>query len=151
MPTAHWPVWDRSWATAHASVPRTARQPCTMPLCVSPACCAQDPDHLFVVGSEDGRLRKCSTAYGSRALLAYEGHAGPVYAVHWNARHPAAFLSASADWTVKLWHADRARVRAARSAGCALPDRVGLMCHMQPRPVPAASCAAVHACAEWGP
>jgi WD40 repeat protein len=76
------------------------------------SCPWQDPDHLFLVGSEDGQLRKCSTAYNSAPLLAYEGHAGAVYAVAWNARHPGTFLSASADWTVKLWLANRTRVRA---------------------------------------
>ena len=72
--------------------------------------CGQDPDHVFMVGSEDGRLRKCSTTYNSRSLAAYEGHSEAVYAVHWNACHPGVFLSASADWTVKLWQSHSSRV-----------------------------------------
>ena len=31
------------------------------------------------------------------------GHRLPVYAVRWNGLHPRAFLSAGADWRVKLW------------------------------------------------
>ena len=95
-------------------------------------CLRQDPDHLFLVGSEDGRLRKCSTAYNSQALLAYDGHAGAVYAVQWNGCHPATFLSASADWTVKLWHSNRPRV-------CTLPACTSQIHHMQSPIFPAAS------------
>lgn len=70
----------------------------------------QDQTHLLLVGSEDGRLHKCSKTYNSHFLATYEGHAGAVYAVHWNLCHPDSFLSASADWTVKLWHNNRSRV-----------------------------------------
>jgi len=34
------------------------------------------------------------------------GHSGPVYKVAWSPFLPSAFLSCSADWSVKLWHAD---------------------------------------------
>eukprot|EP00735_Rhodelphis_limneticus_P000953 TRINITY_DN11489_c0_g1::TRINITY_DN11489_c0_g1_i1::g.10810::m.10810 TRINITY_DN11489_c0_g1::TRINITY_DN11489_c0_g1_i1::g.10810 ORF type:complete len:676 (-),score=212.66,sp/Q16959/DYI2_HELCR/53.04/0.0,WD40/PF00400.27/2.9e+02,WD40/PF00400.27/0.0002,WD40/PF00400.27/18,WD40/PF00400.27/3.8e-06,WD40/PF00400.27/0.073,WD40/PF00400.27/8.6e+02,TT_ORF2/PF02957.10/0.25,TT_ORF2/PF02957.10/4.8e+02,TT_ORF2/PF02957.10/2.8e+02 TRINITY_DN11489_c0_g1_i1:228-2057(-) len=60
-------------------------------------------DHLFLVGTEEGRIHKCSKAYNSQYLQTYEGHHMNVYAVRWNYYHPRAFLSASADWTVKLW------------------------------------------------
>ena len=36
-------------------------------------------------------------------LQTYGGHNMPVYAVRWNPLHPRMFLSAGADWTVKLW------------------------------------------------
>lgn len=32
---------------------------------------------------------------------------GPVYSVQWCPFHPNLFISASADWTVRLWRADR--------------------------------------------
>ena len=73
--------------------------------------CLQDQVHLLLVGSEDGWLHKCSKTYNSQFLATYQGHAGAVYAVHWNMCHPDSFLSASADWTVKLWHNNRSRVR----------------------------------------
>jgi len=60
-------------------------------------------EHLFVVGTEEGKLHKCSKAYNSQYLETYDGHHMAVYAVRWNHFHPRVFLSASADWTVKLW------------------------------------------------
>ena len=60
-------------------------------------------DHLFVVGTEEGRIHKCSKAYNSQYLETYKGHHMPVYALKWNYYHPRVFLSASADWTVKIW------------------------------------------------
>eukprot|EP00899_Mesostigma_viride_P011545 jgi/Mesvir1/20391/Mv12295-RA.1 len=60
-------------------------------------------DHLFIVGTEEGRIHKCSKAYNSQYLETYKGHHMSVYAVRWNCWHPRVFLSCSADWTVKLW------------------------------------------------
>src|SRR5690606_24769354 len=36
----------------------------------------------------------------------YVGHSMAVYAVAWNAFSDALFISASADWSVRLWHRD---------------------------------------------
>ena len=63
----------------------------------------KEQDHLFVVGTEEGRVHKCSTAYNSQYLQTYAGHHMAVYTVKWNEHHPRVFISASADWTVKLW------------------------------------------------
>jgi len=60
-------------------------------------------DHLFLVGTEEGKIHKCSKAYSGQYLATYEGHHMAVYAVKWNPFHPRVFLSCSADWTVKLW------------------------------------------------
>jgi dynein intermediate chain 1 len=60
-------------------------------------------DHLFVVGTEEGHVHKCSKAYNSQYLETFVGHHMAVYTVKWNGYHPKVFLSASADWTVKLW------------------------------------------------
>jgi len=59
--------------------------------------------HLFLVGTEEGRLHKCSKAYTGQYLDTYEGHSMAVYAVKWSPFHERVFLSCSADWTVKLW------------------------------------------------
>ncbi|KAK9902835.1 hypothetical protein WJX75_008028 [Coccomyxa subellipsoidea] len=82
----------------------------------------KDQTHLLLVGSEDGRLHKCSKTYNSHFLATYEGHAGAVYAVHWNLCHPDSFLSASADWTVKLWHNNRSRAVVTLDLGCPVGD-----------------------------
>ena len=60
-------------------------------------------EHLFVVGTEEGKIHKCSKAYNSQYLDTFEGHNMAVYTCAWNHFHPRVFLSASADWTVKLW------------------------------------------------
>lgn len=60
-------------------------------------------EHLFLVGTEEGRIHKCSKAFSGQYLETYEGHTMAVYTVRWNPFHPKIFLSASADWTVKLW------------------------------------------------
>eukprot|EP01062_Namystynia_karyoxenos_P082303 TRINITY_DN924_c0_g2_i2.p1 TRINITY_DN924_c0_g2~~TRINITY_DN924_c0_g2_i2.p1 ORF type:complete len:657 (+),score=272.15 TRINITY_DN924_c0_g2_i2:85-2055(+) len=57
----------------------------------------------FIVGTEEGKIRKCSTAYSSQDAESYDGHYMSVYSVQWNKRNESVFLSASADWTVKLW------------------------------------------------
>ncbi|XRA97247.1 flagellar outer dynein arm intermediate chain 1 [Pycnococcus provasolii] len=65
-------------------------------------------DHLFVVGTEEGRIHKCSKAYSSQYLQTYEGHHMAVYGIRWNNKHSRVFISASADWTCKLWDHQRA-------------------------------------------
>lgn len=74
---------------------------------------SKDSSNLFVVGTEEGDIYKCSTAYATEYLMSYEGHDLNVYAVEYNHYHPNVFLSASADWTVKLW--DHTRPRAVMS------------------------------------
>lgn len=59
--------------------------------------------HLFIVGTEEGNIHKCSKAYSGQYLETYEGHHMAVYAVKWNPFHENIFISCSADWTVKLW------------------------------------------------
>ena len=58
--------------------------------------------HLFLVGTEEGYIHKCSRAYSGQYLESYDGHHMPVYAVKWNPFHENIFLSCSADWTVKV-------------------------------------------------
>ncbi|KAK9796666.1 hypothetical protein WJX73_002635 [Symbiochloris irregularis] len=60
-------------------------------------------DHLFLVGTEEGAIHKCSTAYSSEYLASFQGHAMAAYAAKWNHKHERAFLTASPDWSVKLW------------------------------------------------
>jgi len=60
-------------------------------------------DYLFLIGTEEGRIHKCSKAYSGQYLATYDGHSMAVYTVRWNPIHPKIFISASADWTVKMW------------------------------------------------
>jgi len=63
-------------------------------------------DNVFVVGTEEGNIFKCSTAYNKQYLMSYEGHQMAIYCTKYNKFHPRIFLSASADWTIKLWDHD---------------------------------------------
>ncbi|XP_057303702.1 dynein intermediate chain 2, ciliary-like [Hydractinia symbiolongicarpus] len=60
-------------------------------------------DYLFIVGTEEGKIQKCSKAYSSKYLCSYDAHHMAVYAVRWNHFHSKIFISCSADWTVKIW------------------------------------------------
>lgn len=62
---------------------------------------------MCLAATEDGWLHKCSTSYSEQYLESYQGHMGPVYNVQWCPFQPNLFISCSADWTVRLWHADR--------------------------------------------
>ena len=57
----------------------------------------------FVVGTEEGNIHKCSKAYSGQYQETYAGHQLAVYKIRWNPFHPRTFISASADWTVKIW------------------------------------------------
>lgn len=58
---------------------------------------------MFVVGTEEGLIHKCSKAYSGQYLETYEGHHMAVYRVKWNPYHPRVFISCSADWSVRIW------------------------------------------------
>ncbi|KAJ1555730.1 cytoplasmic dynein with WD40 domain, partial [Cladochytrium tenue] len=79
-------------------------------------------EHLFVVGTEDGPIYKCSTTYNNQYLMTYEAHQMAVYAVRFNPFHGTVFLSASADWTVKLWDHTRSSPLASFDLGSPVGD-----------------------------
>lgn len=60
-------------------------------------------DSLFLVGTEEGYIHLCNTAFTSQYMETYKDHYLAVYSVKWNEYHPKTFLSCSADWTIKLW------------------------------------------------
>ncbi|XP_030048711.1 dynein axonemal intermediate chain 1 isoform X2 [Microcaecilia unicolor] len=60
-------------------------------------------DYLFLVGTEEGKIHKCSKAYSSHFLETFNAHNMTVDAVRWNPFHLKIFVSCSSDWTVKIW------------------------------------------------
>lgn len=60
-------------------------------------------EHLFLVGTEEGKIHKCSKAYSGQYLETYNGHNMAIYALKWNPYHPNVFISCSADWNVRIW------------------------------------------------
>jgi len=68
--------------------------------------CVDFPRHdpsTYLVGTEDGLVHRCSTSYNEQYLATYFGHSGPVYRVRCNPFVSHAFLTCSADWSMKLW------------------------------------------------
>ncbi|RHY18696.1 hypothetical protein DYB32_010343 [Aphanomyces invadans] len=59
-------------------------------------------EHLFVVGTEEGKIYKGSKTYSGQYLENDTGHHMTVYAVRWNPFRERCFLSCIAGWTVKL-------------------------------------------------
>ncbi len=78
--------------------------------------------HLFVVGTEEGKIHLCSKTYSGQYLKTYQGHFLAVYSVKWNKYHPRVFLSCSADWTIKMWDCDLERPVIAFDLQCAVGD-----------------------------
>ena len=79
-------------------------------------------DHLFIVGTEEGKIHKCSKAYSGQYLETYEGHHMSVYGLKWNTFHPRVFISCSADWTVKVWDHDIPYPIMSFDLGCSVGD-----------------------------
>ena len=63
---------------------------------------------IYVTGTEDGMLHKCSCSYSEQYLESYYGHSGPIHQVKWSPFASNVFLSASADWTIRLWSEESA-------------------------------------------
>ncbi|XP_036613654.1 dynein intermediate chain 4, axonemal [Trichosurus vulpecula] len=62
--------------------------------------------NIYLAGTEEGHIHKCSCSYNEQYLDTYKGHKGPVYRIAWNPFCYEAFLSCSADWGVNLWQQD---------------------------------------------
>ena len=62
----------------------------------------RDPS-IYMAGTEEGNIHKCSCSYSEQYLESYEGHMGPVYQIVCSPFSSKFFLSASNDWTIKLW------------------------------------------------
>eukprot|EP00761_Pharyngomonas_kirbyi_P007077 gb/GECH01007086.1/.p1 GENE.gb/GECH01007086.1/~~gb/GECH01007086.1/.p1 ORF type:complete len:636 (+),score=169.87 gb/GECH01007086.1/:1-1908(+) len=63
--------------------------------------------NIFLVGTEEGNIKLCSKSYSNEYLEDYKAHFMAVYRVSWNHFHRRVFISASEDWTVKIWDTDR--------------------------------------------
>ena len=59
--------------------------------------------YLFLVGTEEGLVYRCSTSYTNTYLTTCQAHHMAVYRTQWNPYHEDIFITCSADWTVKIW------------------------------------------------
>ena len=57
----------------------------------------------FLVGTEEGNIHSCSKAYTGDYQNTFEGHALAVYRVKFSPFKSDVFISASEDWSVKVW------------------------------------------------
>ncbi|XP_053326023.1 dynein axonemal intermediate chain 4 [Spea bombifrons] len=62
--------------------------------------------NIYLSGTEEGHIHKCSCSYNEQFLDTYRAHKGPVYKITWSPFCPDVFLSCSADWAVHLWRQD---------------------------------------------
>ncbi|KAE8609634.1 hypothetical protein XENTR_v10011864 [Xenopus tropicalis] len=62
--------------------------------------------NIYLAGTEEGHIHKCSCSYNEQFLDTYRGHKGPVYKIAWSPFCPDVFLSCSADWCIHLWQQD---------------------------------------------
>jgi hypothetical protein len=75
----------------------------------------------YVVGTEDGLLARCSTSYAEQYLDVVQAHSGPVNRVRLSPFLPSACLTASSDWTVRLWRVNLGGQQAAGASGAMRP------------------------------
>lgn len=66
----------------------------------------QNDRFSYLCGIDDGLIHRCSTIYNEKYLNSYRGHRNSVYKVRWSPFLEKIFLSASADWTVRIWMID---------------------------------------------
>ncbi|XP_048833522.1 dynein axonemal intermediate chain 4 [Brienomyrus brachyistius] len=62
--------------------------------------------NIYLVGTEEGHIHKCSCSNNEQYLETYTSHKGPVYKVTWSPSCSDVFLSCSSDWTIRLWRQD---------------------------------------------
>ena len=88
------------------------------------SCLDFSPSHhsSYVVGTEQGAVHRCSTAFTGNYLQTFDGHSMGVYSIAWNRFHPRVFLSCSADWTVKIWESNTPRAMMNFDLGTSVGD-----------------------------
>lgn len=96
--------------TPNMATNRQQWNPAISPL--SPGLCFDfhsNDSNIYLAGTEDGYIHKCSYSYNEEFLETYKAHKGPVYKVTWSPFCPDVFLSCSSDWTIQLWRQDLQR------------------------------------------
>lgn len=63
-----------------------------------------DDPTVYVTGTEEGNMHRCSVSYSEQYLETYEPHHGPVYKVKFSPHWSDMFLTCSADWSMSLYH-----------------------------------------------
>lgn len=62
-----------------------------------------EQNNLFLAGTEEGKVYKCSQTYTSRYLDMIKAHHMTVEAIKWSPFHSNIFMTCSQDWSLKIW------------------------------------------------
>lgn len=79
----------------------------------------------YLIGTEEGKIYKCSLARSDQWMTAYEPHIAPVYSLKINPHYPNVFATCSADWSVKIFHDEKLSGGGA-SSGSALASSIAI-------------------------
>ncbi|CAH2073312.1 unnamed protein product, partial [Iphiclides podalirius] len=60
-------------------------------------------DHLYLVGTDEGCIHKCSTHYLNQHIDVIRAHSGPVYSMEFSPFMDTLLLSCGADNAIRLW------------------------------------------------
>lgn len=60
-------------------------------------------DHVYLVGTDEGCIHKCSTHYLNQHIDVYRAHAGPVYGMEYSPFMNTLMVSCGADSAIRLW------------------------------------------------
>eukprot|EP00924_Labyrinthula_sp_SR-Ha-C_P016932 snap_masked-scaffold_6-processed-gene-19.22-mRNA-1 protein AED:0.46 eAED:0.46 QI:0/0/0/0.33/1/1/3/0/706 len=76
-----------------------------------PTCFEFSPsnEYIFLVGTGQGKIYKCSRAFSDQYLHVYKAHFLDVYCIRFNKHNPRYFASCSSDWKARIWD-DRERI-----------------------------------------
>ncbi|XP_014206110.1 WD repeat-containing protein 78-like, partial [Copidosoma floridanum] len=75
-----------------------SRSPAALALCRHPK-----QRGIYLVGSEEGCVFRCSTDQPRSHLEAFLAHDGPIYTLEYSPFCPKLLLSCGADWTTRVW------------------------------------------------
>ncbi|XP_072944019.1 dynein axonemal intermediate chain 4 [Epargyreus clarus] len=60
-------------------------------------------DHMYLVGTDEGCIHKCSTHYLNQHIDVFRAHAGPVYSMQYSPFMKTLLVSCGADNAIRLW------------------------------------------------
>ncbi|XP_038215270.1 dynein intermediate chain 4, axonemal [Zerene cesonia] len=60
-------------------------------------------DHIYLVGTDEGCIHKCSTHYLNQHMDVYRAHSGPVYSMEYSPFMNSLLVSCGADNAIRLW------------------------------------------------
>lgn len=69
-------------------------------------CFFPDSTDTFLIGTEEGFIHKCASAYKDQYVTTFVGHTGPVYKVQFSTFDKQVFVSCGGDWTMRIWKTD---------------------------------------------